>query len=258
MAKLITKGSGVYHLLYAYDYRDKAKEIGCTIKRDEKGSFVAWSCDARQAGILIKEIGEKLEYSEKCWNNLQVDIAKEEEEKKIEDELNDKIKEIKISTVFDEIENCELWNHQRQSYRYVSAMWGVKKGCLLYAETRTGKTRTTLYLLRNYCKGGAIVFCPRNVIPVWLHEAWKIGMEGLVTFGDGSWSERAERIEGDLREGKHCIYIINYAAALNDDIAAVARKMSAIVADESQKIKMLGAKPKKHSNRFRKFRLGSL
>ena len=253
MAKLITKGNGAYHLLYAYEYRDVAKEEGCTIKRDEKGNFVAWSCDAEQAISVIKTIenkGGSVEYSAKCESSLIADIKEKEESKKAEKELYEKIKEIKKSTEFDEIENCELWNHQRQAYLYVSAMWRMKKGCLLYAETRTGKSRTTLYLLRDYCKGSAIIFCPRNVIPVWLHEAWKIGMDGLVTFDTGSWSDRAARIEEDQKEGKRCIYVINYAAALNEDMTAAAMKMEAIIADESQKIKMPGGETQKAFESF--------
>jgi hypothetical protein len=243
---------GMYHFSRVYDYgklfRDRCKKV-----TDDRNNFVAWSCGYEQAAELLymlKKSGAEVEYSENCWNRLQSEEAEAEKKKQKRLELEKEIKGIKTLAEFPEIENCELWNHQRQSYRYVSTMWRYGQGCLLYAETRTGKTRTTLYLLRDHCRGGAMVFCPKNVIPVWLREAWKIGMDGLVTFDSGTWSDRAARIDEDLKEGKRCIYVINYAAALNEDMAVVARKMNAIVADESQKIKMMGGETQRAFESF--------
>jgi len=103
-----------------------------------------------------------------------------------------------------------LWNHQEDAIRWAQGRDAV----LLNHEMGTGKTRSTLEMIRRAGGTRILVCCPKAVIPAWAKQAamWFPGLR-VVALDRGTSAQKAKVVQAALADTSPVLIVCNYESA---------------------------------------------
>jgi len=137
------------------------------------------------------------------------------------------------------------WEHQRRARLWLEAMLAHPgSGAVLWYGVGTGKTRTTLDLIRTRAFQRVLVVVPKAAVPVWGKQA-EINYPGVfnvVPLGGSSTKRKAEKAWDAILYGdsdKPTLIVTNYEVAWRPDFASVVKRggFDLCVADEGHRLR---------------------
>jgi len=132
------------------------------------------------------------------------------------------------------------YKYQQQIIEQIKPMYKIA----LFVEMRLGKTLMTIHWILSKKVKRILIFCPKSVVPVWLKELKKEGIqETNVTLVIGSTKEKIEKV--NKKYSQQHFFITNYESIVySPEILEL--NWDLIVADESTKIRNPQAKTTKY------------